>query len=598
MSLLRHSFLAVFCLAAAAPLSAQTVRYEVSARAPATQLFHVSAEFPTAGTDTLRVSLPAWSPGYYQIKNYARYVRGFAARDAGGRALFWDRQDKDTWRVVTGGAPSVTVEFDFLSDRVDLADARLSADFGVFLGTTLFLFEEGKLDRPAEVRFAVPAGWDVMTALRRGASGAYTAADYHELADAMTFLGRFSRDSLQVSGAWLRIATWPATAYTPAVARNLRSTLERLVGAQNRLMGGPPYDVYTVFLNIFTEPLESAGGLEHSDSHFDIMPAEAFADPAGNLGPFMKSLLSHEIFHLWNVKRVRPAEMWPYDYRAEQYTPLLWWSEGVTDYFSDLAAVRSGVWSDAEWIANITSNIDQTETAPEPWSAEDGSAATWIDEVYVNSSGLYYPKGSLLGLLLDVSIRDATGNARSLDDVMRALYTRFARQGRGFTTADLLAVLRETGMPDVDGFYSRYVNGREPLPYETVLPKAGIAVNRQTTTTPFFGVSAQPDAEGRIVVQSVVAGSSAASAGLQPGDELLRVGDAVVTAGADWAVAFRQRYAGRDGAPLPVVVRREGRETTLAGVVRERSRTRITVGRAPQPTAAQQRVWRGLTTGT
>jgi len=163
----------------------------------------------------------------------------------------------------------------------------------------------------------------------------------------------------------------------------------------------------------------------------------------------MYPLLSHEFFHLWNVKRIRPAEMWPYDYHAEQYTPLLWWSEGVTDYYADLTNLRSGLWSADQFLQNTTSNIDQVEQTPEPWSVEDGSEATWIHEVYINSSQLYYPKGSLLGFLLDISIRDATDNAHNLDEVMRALYTRYYRQSKGFLTADLLKELRGAGMPDV-----------------------------------------------------------------------------------------------------------------------------------------------------
>jgi predicted metalloprotease with PDZ domain len=144
-----------------------------------------------------------------------------------------------------------------------------------------------------------------------------------------------------------------------------------------------------------------------------------------------------------------------HDYTREQYKPLLWWSEGVTDYYADVSNVRAGLWTEGDFVENVQHNIDQVDGAPEPWSAEDGSAATWIDEVFVNSSQLYYPKGSLLGLLLDVSIRDATNGAKSLDDVTRTLFTRFAARRRGFTTADLLALLRETGMPDVDGFYRR-----------------------------------------------------------------------------------------------------------------------------------------------
>jgi predicted metalloprotease with PDZ domain len=574
------------------------VRYEVSIASLGGRLLRAAATFPTGGMDTLRVSLPAWSPGSYEIQNYARYVRHFGARGQDGTSLWWDRLDKDTWRVATAGAASVTVEFDLLADTIDLSLARVTADFAVVLGTNLFLFEEGKLDRPAEVRFRVPEGWDVMTALRPSGAGVYAAPDYHELADAMTFLGRFSRDSLLVDSAWVRIGVWPASAYTPAVARNLRRSLERLTAAQNRLMGGPPYDVYTVFFAAVPDPIDFGGGLEHSYSHFNILPAPAFADEAGNLGGFVNPLVSHELFHLWNVKRIRPAELWPYDYTREQYTPLLWWSEGVTDYYADVSNLRAGLWTEGDFVQNVQNNIDQVDQAPEPWSAEDGSAATWIDEVFVNSSQLYYPKGSVLGLLLDISIRDATNGARSLDDVTRALYTRFATRGRGFTTADLLALLRETGMPDVDGFYRRYVDGREPLPYEAVLPKAGFAVERRSFAVPFVGVSTAVQPGGGTRVDAVTPGSSAEAAGVLPGDELLEVGGIAVTATGDWAAAFRARYAGKAGQPLEIVVRRNGGRVVLRATVRERTGSRMTVARAATPTARQNRVWRGIATGS
>ena len=175
--------------------SAQAIRYEVSVGSAAAHLFHVKAEFPTDGTDTLLVSLPAWSPGSYTIQNYARYARHFTARNAAGQPLFWDRLDKDTWRIGTGGSGRVTVEFDYLADAIDLSQSRLVGDFGQFLGTNLFLYQEGRLDRPAEVRFTLPGGWRVATALARtGGGDAYRASDYHELADAVTFVGHFSLD--------------------------------------------------------------------------------------------------------------------------------------------------------------------------------------------------------------------------------------------------------------------------------------------------------------------------------------------------------------------------------------------------------------------
>src|SRR5436190_22489402 len=188
--------------------------------------------------------------------------------------------------------------------------------------------------------------------------------------------------------------------------------------------------------------------------------------------------------------------MWPYDYHAEQYTPLLWWSEGVTDYYADVTNLRAGLWTPTQFLDNAIANIQQVDDAPEPWSVEGGSEATWIHEVYVNSSQLYYPKGSLLGFLLDISIRDATDNAHNLDEVMRALFTRYYRQSKGFRTADLLNELRSAGMPAVDSFYRRYIDGRDSLPYEAVFAKAGLVLSRQVVTTPFVGVSTGPPPAG------------------------------------------------------------------------------------------------------
>jgi len=581
-------------LAAPALLRSQSVRYEVSV---AHGEFHVSAEFPTAGKDTLFVSLPAWSPGNYEIQNYARYLRAFRAKNSSGQPLYWDRFDKDTWRVATGRGDRVTVEFDYSSDTIDLSIARTAQDFAQFLGTNVFMFEEGQLARPAEVRFHVPADWQVTTALKGPISGVYRAGDYHELADAMTFVGRYSLDSLQADGKWIRIAVWPSADYTPAVARNLRNGVAKMAPVQNRIMGDAPYDVYTIFFNVIHGPIDFGGGLEHSASQYDIMPALAFADPSGTLGDFMYPLLSHEFFHLWNVKRIRPAEMWPYDYHGEQYTPLLWWSEGVTDYYADLTNLRSGLWTPDQFLGNAVTNIKQVDDVPEPWSVEDGSEATWIHEVYINSAQLYYPKGSLLGFLLDISIRDATDNAHNLDQVMRALYTRYYRQNKGFLTADLLTELRTAGMADVETFYRRYIDGRDSLPYETVFAKAGLVFRREVVTSPFVGVSTQPAPSGGMMVQQITPNSSAEAAGVQPGDVITNIGGIPVTSDQDWGAAFRTRYRGKNGQPLTITVQRAGKTLTLTTTVQEHTTSTVSLTRVPNPTPKQARIWQGLASG-
>src|SRR5256712_3473305 len=253
-----HCLVPILLLAAPpAPLRAQTVRYE----APGAQgQSHVTAEFPASGRDTLLVSLPAWSPGNYEIQNYARYLHGFGAKNASGQALRWDRADKDTWRVVTGHSDRVTVDFDYLSEKIDLSLARTAPDFAEFLGTNLFMFEEGQLARPAEVRFRLPAGWQVTTALKGPTNGVYRAGDYHELADAMTFVGRYSLDSLQADGKWIRLAVWPASDYSPAIARNLRNGVAKMGPVQNPIVGETPYDVYTVLFYVIHGPVDVCAG--------------------------------------------------------------------------------------------------------------------------------------------------------------------------------------------------------------------------------------------------------------------------------------------------------------------------------------------------
>jgi predicted metalloprotease with PDZ domain len=235
----------------------------------------------------------------------------------------------------------------------------------------------------------------------------------------------------------------------------------------------------------------------------------------------------------------------------------------------------------------------QVSAAPEPWSEEDGSLATWINEVYVNSSQLYYPKGSLTGLLLDISIRDATNNAHSLDDVMRALYTRDYKAGKGFTTADLLSLLKEVGMPDAEGFYRRYINGREPLPYAEVLRKAGLEL--RAVTAPYLGVSTTGNSTE---VVNVDPASGAATAGVLVGDSLVKIGDVAVAPGEDFGPPFRAHYQGKAGTPFDIVVRRSGRVVTLHAVVKERTSAVGTLTRVPTPTAQQARIWHGLATGS
>jgi predicted metalloprotease with PDZ domain len=485
-------------------LPAQGISYRVGVGG-GDRAFHVAARFPVpAGRDTFLVSLPAWTPGSYEIMNFARYVHGFAAATPEGRPLVWDKLDKDTWRIAAAGARQVVVTFETNPDSVALELCHIGPDFAFLNGADLFPYPEAEgFDFPAEVEFEVPAGWRIATGLAPGNQpGLYRAASYHDLVDSPAFLGRFALDSVVVDGRPVRLAIWPDTALTPALWDSLAESLRRIAATEDRLMGGPAYDDYTVFVYAPPEELPWAGGLEHRNSQFDIISLGFLATDRrrGILGEFTRPLLAHEFFHLWNVKRIRPAALWPYDYAREQYTPLLWWSEGVTDYYADVTLARSGLWSPAAFVASANANAQQVESAAEIVSAEDASVDTWTNPTWVDESQYYYPKGSLLGLMLDIEIRTATANGHSLDDVMRALLAGFWRQGRGFTTRDLLDLIRPW-YPGVDDFYRRYVAGRDPLPYQSVLPRGGIAVAVQGRA-----VSLKPDPGATASARAVFAG--------------------------------------------------------------------------------------------
>ncbi len=578
-------------------LQAQGIAYSVGVD-PAARTFHVRAEFPVPpGRDTLLVSLPVWTPGSYEVMDFARYVHDFSAADAAGQALAWDKRDPSTWRIVTGGAARVVVRLETDPDSVALELSRIGPDFAFFNGANLFPYPDGAgFDFPADLRIDVPAGWRIATGLAgAGAPGVFRAASYHELVDSPVFVGRFAFDSVQVDGRSVRLAIHPDSALTPAVWATVSDALRRIAATEDSLMGGPPYQSYTVLVYAPAVEMGWAGGLEHANSQFDAIAMDFFARDRrrGVLGDFTLPLLAHEFFHLWNVKRIRPAALWPYDYGRAQVTPLLWWSEGVTDYYADVTLARAGLWTASDFVAGMNDNVQQVEGAADIVSAEDASVDTWIHPTWVDEAQYYYPKGSLLGLMLDIGIRRATRGAHSLDDVMRTLLDDYWRRGRGFTTDDLLGIIRPW-YPAVDDFYRRFIRGREPLPYDSVLPLGGIAVEEQQVRTPVVGVEAEESQGGGTLVAAVVPGSLAAEAGIEPGDILLKVGD-VPTSGAMWPALFRAKYAAAAGRAVEVTYRHAGRLVTRSGTVRIRTSRVVRLSVDPGATATAKAIFHRIT---
>jgi predicted metalloprotease with PDZ domain len=544
------------------------IRYEVQfdkSTAPLRQLV-VTMRFTTAGREPVLLSLPAWTPGAYEISNYARWVSGFEA-SGNGKPVLWDKLDYDTWRVMPNGATAITITFHYSADSLDNAMAWAHPDFAFFNGTNVLLYPEGRpTDFSATVTIKTEADWLVTTGMSSGgAARSYTAKNYHDLVDMPFFVGKFELDSAQVAGKWTRVASYPEGMLTGDARKQFWHDVERFFPPLIGVTGEMPYDTYTIEI-VFDSSYGGGSALEHQNSHLGIYTPFI----VGN--SIFPSITAHEVFHLWNVKRMRPADMVPYRYDRPQPTPWLWVSEGITDYYADLALVRGEI-VDSSGFLQLTNGKMAHVQELAPVALEDASVNAWIHPTD-GSADIYYDKGSLAGLMLDIMIRDASDNRASLDNVMRDVYsTTYKTGGRGFTAADWWgAVSRAAGGKSFTDVNAEYIDGRDAFPWATVLPLAGMRLRSDTIREPRVGVLTQADSGG-VVVSSVEEGSAASEAGVQPGDVLVQIGE-IPVADASFGARFRSRYGRADGESIPVTVKRGGQVLTLQMKVRITTRVR------------------------
>ena len=533
---------------ASAPITG--VRYEVTAdRAALGQhQLHVVTSFGVSGTAPVVLSLPAWTPGAYEIVNFARTVSEFGATQ-GADTLRWDKADYDSWRLWPKRAGQVTVSFDVTADTLDNGMSWTKPDFALFNGTNVFLYPEGRsTDFASTVVVKTEPDFLITTGMARAPeSRTYRAANYHELVDMPFFVGRFDLDSAVVSGKQVRFATYPSGVFGGEMRAKAWDQIKRSIPPEVLVFGEVPWDSYTI-MHITDSTFGGMSGLEHANSHVDVTA------PRGNGSDFQPSLFAHEIFHAWNVKRLRPADLVPYHYDRPQQTGWLWVSEGITDYYADLALVRGGVIDTPGFYGLTGGKIGEIASAP-PFALEDASLNAWI-KVRDGTDALYYPKGSLAGFLLDIMIRDASDNHASLDDVMRDLYRSTYKQGRGFTPEEWWgAVRRASNGKSYDDFYRRYIDGRDPYPWDDALKVIGLRL--QPDSVPRIGVSLRPEQDGGTRVMELVPGSPAVGAGIRTGDVIVSVNGRPAM-DVFFAGGFRQMYGTKpSGTPIPIVIRRD-----------------------------------------
>jgi predicted metalloprotease with PDZ domain len=543
-----------------APLT--NLRYEITfdSTLALERTIKVAATFDVSGPGPVLLSWPEWTPGAYEMSWYPRWVSDFEAT-ANDKPLAWDKLDYDTWRVQPQGARTMTVRFNYLADSLDNAIAWARPDFAFFNGTNLLPYPEGRDPSfSATVSIKTQPNWVVATGMTASqGERTYRESNYHDLVDRPFFVGRFDYDSQQVAGVWTRLATYPAGSVAGQMRTQLWEQISKMIPAESAVFGETPWPNYTIMM-VFERGFGGGSALEHQNSHLGIYNPQFLGNP------ILASITAHEIFHAWNVKRMRPAEMVPYRYDRMEPTPWLWVSEGITDYYADLTLVRSGIVNTDQFLGVTAGKIGTVASTP-PTALEDASLTTWIHPTD-GSQYLYYQKGSLAGFMLDVMIRDASDNRHSLDDVMREVYRTTYKKGRGFTGADWWgAVSRAAGGKSFADFKAKYVEGRERYPWNEMLPLAGLRAVADTIREPRLGVASGQDSAGAIVVSAVQPGSAAEEAGIKTGDRLLALGDVSVTS-PKFGEAYRSRFGKNEGDTLPIKVLR-GRDTlTLKGRVR------------------------------
>ena len=542
------------------------IRYTLSFPAPHTHYVHVRAEVPTSGRDSVELSMAVWTPGSYLVREFSRHVEAVTAEGPGGGALNVEKTAKNRWRVAIPrpgsgqalGAPKVVVSYRVYGREMSVRTNWIEADFAFLNGAPTFLTLAGDSARPHEVTILPAPRWSrSITALDAGPRPhAYCAPDYDTLVDSPILVGNPEVHEFLVDGTRHVLANVGDTTFFdgPRAVKDL----EAIVRAHKSFWGTLPYDRY-VFINLITE---AGGGLEHARSSV-LMTGRWVTRTRPSYLRWLQ-LASHELFHAWNVKRLRPIELGPFDYEREVLTPSLWVVEGITEYYGDVLVLRAGRSSVQEFLDSLSDKIEELQTTPgrAVRSVTQASRDAWIklyrpDENSPNSAVSYYTKGAVVTFLLDAAIRRATGGARTLDDVMRDAFERYSG-ARGFTADEFRALVETVAGVDLGAFWRTAIEGTGELDYTDALDVfrlqfKPIAATPGVRPKAWIGAATKIDA-GRLLVSQVKRDTPAFAAGVNVDDEIIAIDQVRVR--ADRLDERLEQYAPGDRVSL-LVARRD-----------------------------------------
>lgn len=572
----------------------EPISYTLRFPAPQTHYVEVEASVPTDGQSEVELLMAVWTPGSYLVREYSRNLEAVSAATEEGRPLAIEKTAKNRWRVRTGGEPRIAVRYRVYSREMSVRTNFVDSAFAILNGAPTFLTREGAQDRPHDVRVVLPPDWKLSVSplppVPGGGDNTYRADNFDTLIDSPLYAGNATVHRFEVAGRPHLLVNegedgiWDGPRSAADAAK--------IVQEQVDFWGVAPYPRY-VFFNLLTE---GGGGLEHKNastllsSRWRTRTRESYLDWLG--------LVSHELFHAWNGKRLRPAELGPFEYEREVYTRGLWAVEGMTSYYGDLMVHRAGFSTRKEYLKNLSRAIETLQTTPgrlvQP--LDEASFDAWIkfyrrDENSVNSAISYYTKGEVVAFLLDARIRRATGGGRSLDDAMRLAYQRYSGE-RGFREEELLRVFDEVAGAGVSDWLKRALESTGELDYSEALDWYGLRFveskekkdeDSEEQPAAWLGLEIE-NQTGRLVVTGVKRETPAYEAGVNVGDELLAIGDYRVP--AEGLENRLKNY--RPGEKASLLISRRDRLTRLPVTFGEKPRPRWKLEAAPNATPEQK----------
>lgn len=501
---------------------AQQITYKLAMPKPQDHYFQVEMELKDFKEKTLEIKMPVWAPGSYLVREFAKNVNMVYAFDENGKALKVQKKTKNTWSIDKGKAKSVKVNYEVYAFELTVRTSFLDLTHGFVSGSGVFMYVNGHQNRKGTLEVVPYKDFKVVsTGLPKSSAGKFTYEfeNYDQLADCPIEIGNQEVFDFMAAGVKHTVAMYGEGNYE---VEQLKIDMARICEAATNVFGENPNKDY---LFIVHNVVDGQGGLEHTNS--TTLSVNRWTYSSSQYLGFL-SLVAHEYFHLWNVKRLRPIELGPFNYDEENYTTLLWVMEGFTSYYDELLLLRAGYYKPEEYLSKLQSSINYVEGTPgsRVQSVAHASFDAWIkayrpNENSSNTTMTYYTRGQVMASLIDAMIVAKSDGKKCLDHFLKDMYNKYHKKlNRGFTDQEFKKELESFIGQDLTEFYAKYIDGTEIPPYRSIFGQVGLLANDFTSVSPSFGASLKQEG-GKVIVRSVRRGSAAEDAGISVNDEII-----------------------------------------------------------------------------